>query len=126
MTLHIYRVIVRGRFDGLDASAGARLLAESDRHTVAQAAFTETGTLTYDGSLDSFGFRVQVRERGDDAADAEARAVEQAERLALAELARRGATGRDLRTSTSNMAEVWTRPGGGRPGGGAPRGAGRR
>jgi hypothetical protein len=111
MTLHIYRVIVRGRFDGLDASTRAALLAEADQHTVAQSAFTETGTLTYDRSLGSFGFRVQVRERGDDAMDAEAHAVEQAERLAGKALALRGAAGRDLRISATNMADAWSRAG---------------
>ena len=113
--LRIYRVLVRGRFDGLDQAARARLLAEAARHSVADAAFTETGTLTYDRALSSFGFRIQVRARGDDAEDEAVAHAEQAARAALADL---GAGCRDLRTSTSDMATVWQRQGGGSPGAG--------
>ncbi|MBN2622272.1 MAG: hypothetical protein JXA83_02830 [Acidimicrobiales bacterium] len=113
MTLHIYRVLVRGRFDRLDGDARACLLAEADEHTVAAAAFTETGTLTYDRALTSFGFRIQVRARGD---DSEARAAEQGTDAARAALDRRGVGYRDLRSTTSDMAAVWERQGAGTPG----------
>ena len=77
MALQIFRVLVRGRFGPLDAAARARLLDELPHHAVASAGFSETGTLTYDRTLDSFGFRQQVRVRtdegdADDAGDAEA------------------------------------------------------
>ncbi len=133
MALQIFRVLVRGRFGPLDASARARLLDELPHHTVASAAFTETGTLTYDRTLDAFGFRQQVRVRtddgdADDAGHAEARARALGERSAAAALAARSATARDLRTSATDMASIWERGngGGGRPrrvarGGGPPR-----
>lgn len=109
MTVHIYRVLVRGRFDRLDGDARARLLAEADEHTVA---FTDTGTLTYDRALTSFGFRIQVRARGD---DSEARAAEQGKHAARAALDHRGVGYRDLRSTTSDMAAVWERQGAGTP-----------
>jgi hypothetical protein len=128
VALRIFRVLVRGRFGPLDADARARLLAEADRHTVAESAFTETGTLTYDRTLSSFGFRIQVRVRADDDAEdaaAEAEAVALGERAACAELDRLGAGAaggdRDLRTTASDMAAVWARQGGGTPGRGGAR-----
>jgi hypothetical protein len=107
VSLHIYRVLVRGRFAALDDAARARLLAEADEHTVAAAGFGESGVLTYDRTLGAFGFRIQVRARGD---DAEAEAVATAERAAHAELDRLGAGCGELRTSASDMAAVWERP----------------
>jgi hypothetical protein len=112
--LRILRVLVRGRFDGLDEPSRARLLAEADRHSVADAAFTETGTLTYDRALSSFGFRVQLRVRGDGAED---RAIAHAEQAARAALDGLGVGCRDVRTTVSDMAAVWAREGGGSPGG---------
>jgi hypothetical protein len=128
VTVHIFRVLVRGRFDDLDADARARLLAEAEGHTVAMAGFSEAGTLTYDRTLTAFGFRVQLRERSTDevAADggrdeAEAAAVARAEQMATAACARLGAGLRDLRTTAGDMADVWRRQSGGqgsRQGGG--------
>lgn len=115
MGLHIFRVHVRGRFDDLDEPVRARLLAEADDHSPARAGFSEAGTLTYDRTLTSFGFRIQVRERADDPGDAEARAIERGEAEARATLGRLGAGSRDLRTTAGDMAAVWQRPGGGRP-----------
>jgi hypothetical protein len=111
MTLHIYRVLVRGRFGGLDHAVRGRLLAEAGDHTVAGAGFTEAGVLTYDRTLGAFGFRIQVRARGD---DAEAQAIALAEQAARAEVGRYGATAAELRSTASDMAAVWERPGGGR------------
>lgn len=107
VSLHIFRVLVRGRFTGLDDATRARLLAEVDEHTVAAAGFGESGTLTYDRTLGAFGFRIQVRARGD---DAEAEAVTLAERAARADLDRLGAECGDLRTTATDMAAVWERP----------------
>ena len=111
MSLHIYRVIVRGRFGDLDDATRARLLAEAGDHTVATAGFSESGVLTYDRTLGAFGFRIQVRARGD---DAEVEAIALAEQAARRELDRLGAAAGELRTTASDMAEVWERAGGGR------------
>ena len=133
MALQIFRVLVRGRFGPLDAATRARLLDDLPHHTVASAGFSETGTLTYDRTLDSFGFRRQVRVRTDEgdadaAGDAEARARALGERSAEEALAARSATARDLRTSATDMASVWERgtgpdrrPGRAARGGGPPR-----
>jgi len=107
VSLHIYRALVRGRFTDVDDAARARLLAEVDDHAVAAAGFSESGVLTYDRTLGAFGFRVQVRTRGD---DAEAEAIALAERAARAELDRLGVACGELRTSAHDMAAVWERP----------------
>jgi hypothetical protein len=60
MTQRTYRVIVRGRFAGLDEPARARLLSEAPQHDVLTARFTDEGTLTYEGSVDAFQHRVVV------------------------------------------------------------------
>ncbi|MGW7552904.1 DUF6204 family protein, partial [Streptomyces rimosus] len=44
-TQHTYRVIVRGRWDGLTDGARAKLLAEADQHGLAQHRFTPEGSL---------------------------------------------------------------------------------
>ncbi len=115
MSLHIHRVLVRGRFADLDDAARARLLAEVDDHTVAASGFSESGVLTYDRTLGAFGFRIQVRTRGDNA-EAEAQAIAVAEREARAALDRLGAGCGALRTSAGDMAAVWQRPSGARRG----------
>jgi hypothetical protein len=56
-----YRVIVRGRFDGLDELLRARLLSQAADHDVLTARFTDEGTLTYDRRIDAFQHRVVVR-----------------------------------------------------------------
>lgn len=59
---HTYRVLVRGRFTDLDDAGRARLLAAADRHDMLTAGgFTDEGALSYDGALDFFSFRVQLR-----------------------------------------------------------------
>lgn len=107
VSLRIFRVLVRGRFTDLDDATRARLRAEVDEHTVAAAGFGESGSLTYDGTLGAFGFRIQVRARGD---DAEAEAIALGERAARAELDRLGAGCGDLRSTATDMAAVWERP----------------
>ncbi|MFJ6752783.1 DUF6204 family protein [Streptomyces sp. NPDC091266] len=53
----MFRVTIRGTFDGLSDAARADLLAETDAF---QVAFTEAGTFTCDQSLSAFTFRCQV------------------------------------------------------------------
>jgi hypothetical protein len=107
--VQIFRVIVRGRFGALDAARRASLLADADRHDALVAArFSAAGTLSYDRRIDFFSFRIEVRVEEEEAPD-EARelAFERAIALATADLERRGVTGRDLRATGSNMADVW-------------------
>lgn len=104
MGLHIYRVLVRGRFGDLDPATRDRLLADADDHGVLDAEFTSAGTLTYDRRLVGFTFRYEMRESGDDPVDAvTARAMEQAgSHLDSAGIAHRG-----LSVALSDMADVW-------------------
>ena len=64
--MRIHRVFVRRQFGELDPDTRARLVADADRHDVARASFTETGTLTYAPSLGPFTFRYRLRAEGDD------------------------------------------------------------
>jgi hypothetical protein len=108
----ILRTTVKGRFAELDEAARARLTAELADHDVLVAGgYHEAGQLTYDRALDFFRYRVQLREDGD---DPEADAVERARAMALAELARLGVGHRDLQVTTTDMASMWRRTGGGR------------
>jgi hypothetical protein len=106
MGVRIFRVTVRGRFDGLDAEARARLLADQPQHDVVRSgAFTEAGTLTYERAVDFFTFRVQLRGKGDGAED-EVRA--EAEARAAHAVAQLGAGHREgLKVTATDMASVW-------------------
>lgn len=104
--MQIYRVIVRGRFATLADEQRTTLRDALDRDDVTSHRFTGTGTLAYDRRLDFFRVRVEVRV--DDGDDAPAAAFREAEERAVAELTRRGLPWRDeLRTTGSNMADVW-------------------
>jgi Family of unknown function (DUF6204) len=103
--VQIFRVIVRGRFGPLDDARRDELRAELDGDELASHRFTSTGTLTYDRRLDFFSVRVEVRI--DDEQDAPAAAFRRAEELAVAQLTQRDLPYRDLRTTGSNMADVW-------------------
>jgi hypothetical protein len=103
--MRIYRVLVRGRFAGLDETTRARLRAEADDHDVLGAAFTEGGTLTYDRSLVAFTCRYQLRLEDDDAGR-EAAAAEAVER-ATGDLAAVGIGHRGLDARAIDMASAW-------------------
>ena len=60
MSQRTYRVIVRGVFDGLDDGQRASLRDRLADHDLFSSAFTEQGSLTYDGSLSAFSHRVVV------------------------------------------------------------------
>lgn len=106
VTTRIFRVTVRGRFDGLDDATRVRLLADQPQHdVVSSGAFTGDGTLTYERAVDFFTFRVQLRGEGDGAegdvrAEAEAR-LEHA--LATLGAGHRG----ELKVTATDMASVW-------------------
>ena len=107
MALHIYRVVVRGRFDGLDDDARARLRAAAPEHDIFLSAFTPDGTLTYDHFLHAFNTRFELRADGD---PAENEAAVGATALARTEglLAGLGVRGRDHRVTITDMASIWS------------------
>ena len=111
MTLHIYRVVVRGRFDSLDEATRQALLDAAGDHDVLTASFTKEGTLVYDASLTSFSFRCEVRANGDDAAEVEQKVTEEAQALAVTRLERAGIGYRALRVELNEMSGVWKRKG---------------
>lgn len=105
--MKIFRVTVRGQFEGLDAERRAALLADADDHEPLAAAFTEAGTFTYDRQLHSFSYRFQLRAT-EDALDAARAAVEaEALRTVEAHLDELGLGRKHLRASAYDMADVW-------------------
>jgi hypothetical protein len=107
MGLHIYRVVVRGRFDGLDDDARDRLRAAAPEHDIFLSAFTPDGTLTYDHFIHAFNTRFELRADGD---PAENEAAVGATALARTEdlLAALGVRGRDHRVTITDMASIWS------------------
>jgi hypothetical protein len=106
VTLQIYRVIVRGKFDRLDDAIRGTLLADAADHDVTRAAFRADGTFTYDARLVAFSFRYELRESGD---DPERAVVDRARVMAESSLVALGVGFRDLRVEAINMADVWRR-----------------
>ncbi|MEU0278859.1 DUF6204 family protein [Streptomyces sp. NPDC088551] len=99
-TQHTYRVIVRGTWDGLTDDDRARLLADVDRHGLAQMRFTPEGSLTYDATLKHFSYRFVVVS---DAADGEEMAGALAEDRAETALRALGCGHRELRSTVTDM-----------------------
>ncbi|MGW6237049.1 DUF6204 family protein [Streptomyces sp. NPDC055094] len=99
-TQHTYRVIVRGTWDGLTDDDRARLLADVDRHGLAQMRFTPEGSLTYDAALKHFSYRFVVVS---DAADGEEMAGALAEDRAETALRALGCGHRELRSTVTDM-----------------------
>ncbi|MET9296128.1 DUF6204 family protein [Streptomyces sp. NPDC003077] len=97
---HTYRVIVRGRWDGLSAEATERLLADVDNHGLAQHRFTPEGSLSYDAPLRSFTYRYEIVS---DAADGEEMAAALAEEKAELALTAAGYGYRELRSTATDM-----------------------
>src|SRR3546814_4861926 len=97
--MRIFRVTVRGWFDGLDDERRAALLAVADDHDVVSVgAYTEAGTLPYERSLPTFTFRLQRRAQAD---DAEAGVLERATALDTGRPADPGARHRAARDRKS-------------------------
>jgi hypothetical protein len=95
---------VRGRFSGLSEASRQSLSEAQDEHDVSRAEFTREGTLAYDSRIDFFGFRFEVRSRGE-------RADEVAAEIALREVElfmnTLGLGDRGLGVTVSHMSEVW-------------------
>ena len=107
MAQRTYRVIVRGRFDGLDDRTRARLRTEAAEHDVLVARFTDEGTLTYDQRLDAFQHRVVVRVDG--GAGEEDVALTAGELAAVEHLEAAGLGYRNLRSSATCVDDVKVR-----------------
>ncbi|HMJ74879.1 MAG TPA: DUF6204 family protein [Iamia sp.] len=101
MAVRVHRVIVRGRFVGLDEDARQRLTAGLDEHGGLPKGFTPEGTLSYDAALDFFTLRYEIRteDDGDAAVEGEARAV--------ADLRRSGLGHGPLTIKPTDMASIW-------------------
>lgn len=57
----VYRVTVRGRFDGLDERTRAYLAREQPEHDIFKSAYTAEGTFTYDSNVRFFNLRYEIR-----------------------------------------------------------------
>ncbi len=101
----IFRVAVRGRFDSLsDESRGGLAAAVDDHDVVTSGGFSDDGRLSYDGHLDFFAYRVQLRTEAEDGA---ADVTREATRRALDAIAVFGADARDLKVTLTDMASMW-------------------
>lgn len=63
-TESVYRVTVRGRFDGLDDKTRASLLLHHRDHDVFKSAYTTEGTFTYDERILFFNLRYEIKTLG--------------------------------------------------------------
>lgn len=97
---HTYRVLVRGRFTDLDEPGRARLRAAAGQHDMLTSGFSEEGGLSYDGTLDFFSFRVQLRAT----VETTDRAVcDRGLALAASAVEELGVDFRDMRASATDM-----------------------
>ncbi|MGI5261148.1 DUF6204 family protein [Streptomyces angustmyceticus] len=99
-TQHTYRVIVRGKWDGLTQQSRTELLATMDDNDLARLRFTPEGTLAYDRALHSFSYRFVIVS---DAADGEEMAAALAEDKAEQALRGAGLGYRELRSTVTDM-----------------------
>ncbi|WP_089104403.1 DUF6204 family protein [Streptomyces hyaluromycini] len=104
MTTRIFRVTVRGVFDGLGAAQRAELLSRAAEHDVLRAAFTPEGHLSYDiAARPAFTFRFQ--DSGEEEEDI-LEATERAEEAARAWLTERGYGYKNLRSSAEDLSQA--------------------
>lgn len=104
--MRTFRVIVRGRFEGLSSEVKSQLLAKADSHDALDAAFTEDGTFTYDKALNAFTFRYLMNDNATDRKIAAGNAETAAELAATDYLEERSIGYRDLRLESINMDEI--------------------
>ena len=107
MSTHVYRVIVRGRFDDLEPHQRETLLSEAPEHEALKAAFSREGTFTYDHRLDFFSFRYEVRSSSDDGSDPTETAFGEAVARAGSYLSDRGIRYRHLKPTGSDLTRIW-------------------
>jgi hypothetical protein len=92
----VFRVTIRGTFDGPSDTNRADLLTGADAF---QAAFTEAGTFTGDRSLSAFTFRCQVPAGPDDS-------EQEAAQQAIAALDAHGHPYQILRIAVTDMRDI--------------------
>ena len=68
----VFRATVRGRFGALPDDVRAYLAGAQAEHDIGLSAYTREGTFVYDGKLDFFNLRYEVRATDADAAGATA------------------------------------------------------
>ncbi|MFJ5215637.1 DUF6204 family protein [Streptomyces sp. NPDC088354] len=104
MSTRVFRITVRGVFDGLGPEQRSELLARAGEHDVLHAAFTPEGHLSYDiAARPAFTFRFQ------DAGEAEEdilEATERAEQAARAWLTGRGYGFKHLRAQAEDLSQA--------------------
>lgn len=93
----MFRVTIRGVFEGLTEENRAALLAGADTF---RTAFTEEGTFTYDRGLSAFTFRCQVPAEAHGDGDAEATG------RAMAALSAHGYPHRVLRVGVTDLRAI--------------------
>ncbi|MFV0525937.1 MAG: DUF6204 family protein [Acidimicrobiales bacterium] len=103
--MKIYRIVVRGQFDGLDAETRRSLLAAQPEHDYLTATFTRDGTFIYDERLVAFNLRYETRVPDEDADDVVV--GEQAVGRAAEWLDGRGYPYKRLRATVTDMATIW-------------------
>lgn len=104
MSTRIFRITVRGVFDGLDAAQRAELQARAAEHDVLRSAFTREGHLAYDiAARDAFTFRFE--ESGETEEDIVA-ATTRAEAAAEAWLTEHGYAFKSLRSQATDMSQT--------------------
>jgi uncharacterized protein DUF6204 len=101
MSERIFRITVRGAFDGLDEDSRAELLAQAAQHDVLRAAFTPEGQLTYDLAARPF-FTFRFLESGEAEEDI-VPAAGRAEAAARAWLDERGYGYKNLKSQAEDL-----------------------
>ncbi|MER8084124.1 DUF6204 family protein [Streptomyces sp. NPDC058316] len=104
MSIHTFRITVRGVFDGLGADQRAELLARAAEHDILRAAFTPEGHLSYDlAARPAFTFR--FLDSGEEEEDI-LEATERAEDAAKTWLAERGYGYKNLRSNAEDLSQA--------------------
>lgn len=98
-----FRVTIRGRFGDLSDAARSYLHNHVDEHEIFKSSYTSEGSFTYDGRIDFFNLRYEVKVDGDDEIAA-ARGVREAETF----LSTMGFAYRDLKAKVVDMSTVWS------------------
>lgn len=97
----VFRATVRGRFGALPDDVRAYLVGAQAEHDIGVSAYTPEGTFVYDGKLDFFNLRYEVRAADADAAGAAA--LREAETF----LRTLRITYRALKVTIVDMATMW-------------------
>lgn len=104
MSIHTFRITVRGVFDGLGTDQRAELLARAAEHDILRAAFTPEGHLSYDlAARPAFTFR--FLDSGEEEEDI-LEATERAEDAAKTWLAERGYGYKNLRSNAEDLSQA--------------------